>query len=221
MDLSGLSRAADSVAQSDAPAAPLACEAVATSGDYRHLSTIAGVAIDLRYASVNNFVGRNLYAPLDCAWLHRDAAQALAASAAWLAAQGRGERLLVLDAMRPQRVQEALWAALQGTSLLGYLAPPERGSIHSFGMAVDATVIDAAGNELDMGSGFDELNEKSHPALETKLHAEGALSEAHLEHRQRLRDAMRHGGFQGISHEWWHFDCGDREHVRRHYPRIL
>ena len=58
----------------------------------------------------------------------------------------------MLDALRPQRVQEALWAALQGTPAACYLAPPERGSIHSFGMAVDVTLIDADGAEFDMGT---------------------------------------------------------------------
>jgi D-alanyl-D-alanine dipeptidase len=31
---------------------------------------------------------------------------------------------------------------------------------------------------------------------------------------------MVHGGFVGISNEWWHFDHGDREQVRRTLPRI-
>ena len=128
------------------PAIP--CEQVASHGEYRHLTAIPNIAIDLRYATANNFAGRDLYTPLDCAWLHRDAAEALASASSWLAAHRTGTRLLVLDALRPQRVQEALWAALQGTPLLGYLAPPERGSIHSFGMAVDVTLIDADGAEF-------------------------------------------------------------------------
>ena len=201
------------------PAIP--CEQVASHGEYRHLTTIPNIAIDLRYATANNFAGRDLYTPLDCAWLHRDAAEALASASSWLAAQRPGTRLLVLDALRPQRVQEALWAALQGTPLLGYLAPPERGSIHSFGMAVDVTLIDADGAEFDMGTGFDDLSELSHPALEERFLAAGQLYEQQIANRALLRAAMTHGGFHGISHEWWHFDCGDRVHVRREYARVL
>lgn len=200
---------------------PILCETIADHGEFRHLTTIAGVAVDLRYATADNFAGRDLYSPLDCAWLHRDAAAALAAASHWLSGQQSGKRLLVLDALRPQRVQEALWAALQGTPLLGYLAPPERGSIHSFGMAVDVTLIDSSGLELDMGTGFDGLSEKSHPALEQQFLASGELTPAHVANRELLRAAMAHGGFHGISHEWWHFDCGDRVQVRRNYARVL
>ena len=66
-----------------------------------------------------------------------------------------GHRLLVLDALRPHRVQIELWDFLDGTGLRQYVADPARGSIHSFGMAIDATLIDAEGRELDMGSGFE------------------------------------------------------------------
>ncbi len=211
--------AADTAAVPAVPA--IRCEDIASHGEYRHLTAIPGVAIELRYATADNFAGRDLYAPLDCAWLHRDAAAALAAAAGWLAARGTGHRLLVLDALRPQRVQEALWAALQGTPLLGYLAPPERGSIHSFGMAVDATLVDAGGVELDMGTGFDDLSERSHPALEQRFLASGELTAEQIGNRALLRAAMTHGGFHGISHEWWHFDCGDRVLVRRDYARVL
>jgi len=35
------------------------CEDIASHPDFRHLSTLRGVAVDLRYASLDNFVGRN------------------------------------------------------------------------------------------------------------------------------------------------------------------
>ena len=110
---------------------------------------------------------------------------------------------------------------MQGTDLLQYLAPPARGSIHSFGMAVDVTLVDMRGRELDMGTPFDDLSERSHPALESALLARGELRVLHVENRQLLRDAMRHGGWIGINSEWWHFDCGDREVIRAKYTRIL
>jgi D-alanyl-D-alanine dipeptidase len=118
-------------------------------------------------------------------------------------------------------VQEQLWAALQGTDLLTYIADPVRGSIHSFGMALDLTLLDAQGQELDMGTGFDDLSERSHPALEEGLLAIGALSAQQIENRLWLRNAMLDNGWQGINTEWWHFDCGDRMHVRQHYTRVL
>jgi D-alanyl-D-alanine dipeptidase len=199
----------------------VASEDIAGSPEFRHLSTIEGIAIDLRYATPDNFVGRDLYSPFDCAWLHRDAAAALENVVAWLAAERPGYTALVLDALRPQRVQQQLWDALDGTGLRMYLANPERGSIHSFGMALDITILDDAGRELDMGTGFDDLSEKSHPALEAQLLARGELTAGQIGNRQLLRDAMTHAGFVGINSEWWHFDCGDRELVRRTFRRVL
>lgn len=199
----------------------VASEDIAGSPEFRHLSTIEGIAIDLRYATPDNFVGRDLYSPFDCAWLHRNAAAALENVVAWLAAERPGYTALILDALRPQRVQQQLWDALDGTGLRMYLANPERGSIHSFGMALDITILDEAGRELDMGTGFDDLSEKSHPALEAQLLARGELTAGQIGNRQLLRDAMTHAGYVGINSEWWHFDCGDRELVRRTFRRVL
>lgn len=196
-------------------------EDIAAHPDYRHLGTLVGVAHDLRYAGANNFAGRNLYGRLDCAWLRREAAAGLEAAARWLAQARPGWRLLVLDALRPQRVQEAIWLDVAGTPAQEYFANPERGSIHSYGMAVDVTLLGPDGREADMGSGFDEMSRRSHPALHAELLAAGVLTPAQVADRDTLAAALRAGGFAGIANEWWHFDHGDRERVRRELPRIL
>lgn len=203
------------------PSVTLDSEAVPGHAEFRHLSGIAGILVDLRYATPGNFVGRDLYSPLDCAWLHREAAAALESAVAWLAARHPGHRLLVLDALRPQRVQQQLWDALQGTPLLGYIAEPGRGSMHSFGMALDATLVGPDGRELDMGTAFDDLSERSHPALEQAMLAHGELSAAQVANRALLRAAMFQAGWLGIRSEWWHFDCGERALVRQSYIRVL
>ena len=199
----------------------IASEDIAADPAFRHLSTIAGIAVDLRYATPNNFIGRDLYSPFDCAWLHRDAAAALEQAVAWLARHAPGHTLLVLDALRPQRVQQQLWDALDGTGLRIYLADPARGSIHSYGMALDVTLLDAAGHELDMGTGFDDMTDLSHPALEEGFLLAGALGDTQVAHRRLLRAAMVQAGFVGINTEWWHFDCGDRNQVRQTFRRVL
>ncbi|WP_137172740.1 M15 family metallopeptidase [Massilia sp. HP4] len=199
----------------------LASEDIAASPDFRHLNSIAGIRVDLRYATPNNFVGRDLYSPYDCAWLHVEAAAALERVVAWLASRRPDLTPLVLDALRPQRVQQQLWDALEGTELRLYLANPVRGSIHSYGMALDLTLVDADGVELDMGTGFDDMTELSHPALEEGFVLAGELSEQQLANRRLLREAMLQAGFLGINTEWWHFDCGDRELVRRTFRRVL
>src|SRR5574343_1667298 len=110
------------------------CEDIAGHPDFRALASLPGIAVDLRYATPDNFVGRDVYGGLDCAWLRREAAEALINASEWLGRQRPGYRLLVLDALRPQRVQERLYAKLSGTPLVRYLANPQIGSIHSFGM---------------------------------------------------------------------------------------
>lgn len=201
--------------------APVRVEDIATHPQFHHLNRLRGVQHDLRYASSNNFAARNLYGDLDCAWLREEAATGLEAAALWLAAQRPGWVLLVLDALRPQRVQEAIWRDVEGTPMAMYFAHPGRGSIHSFGMAVDVTLRGPGGVEADMGSGFDEMSTLSHPELHAQHLASGALKPAHVAERELLRSAMAQGGFDGIPTEWWHFDHGQRSRVRRDYPRVL
>jgi zinc D-Ala-D-Ala dipeptidase len=195
-------------------------EDIAAHPGFRRLAAIQGIAVDLRYAGTNNFDGRVLYSGIDCAWLREQAALALEAAAAWLAALHPGHTLLVLDALRPQRVQEAIWVDVKGTPAERYFADPARGSIHSFGLAVDVTLIDTAGRELDMGSGFDEMSPRSHPALEAELLANGTITNQHVRSREMLRGAMTAGGFAGIPTEWWHFNLGEPAHIRREVARV-
>jgi D-alanyl-D-alanine dipeptidase len=196
-------------------------ERVAAGGhpDFVRLSTVPGLLVDLRYAGTDNVFGRAVYEGLDCAWAHRDAAAALARAIDRLRTSAPGERLLVLDALRPHRVQRHIWASLDAASR-AYFANPATGSIHSFGLAVDVTLVDAAGRELDMGTGFDAMTERSHPDLEDAQLAAGLLSPAQVATRRRLRGAMTAAGFTAIGHEWWHFDLHDRETVRASGLRV-
>ncbi len=196
------------------------CEDVPGHRDFRALASIDGVLHDLRYATSSNFAGRVLYRGMDSAWLRREAAAGLEAAAAWLLAHRPGHRILVLDALRPQRVQEAIWADVVGTPMQMYFADPRTGSIHSHGMAVDVTLVDTAGIESDMGSDFDEMSVTSHPVLHAEHLALGVLTAAQIAERGWLHAAMTRGGYHGISTEWWHFDFGDRDQVRSLLPRV-
>ena len=196
------------------------CEDIATCAEFRRLSAIPGLAVDLRYHGANNFVGHDLYGTLDCAWLHHQAAAGLERAVDLLEREAPGHRLLVLDALRPHRVQIQLWDHLEGTDLRQYVADPALGSIHSFGMALDATLVDAEGRELDMGTGYDEMTELSHPRLEPQHLASGALTQRQVRNRELLRSVLFRSGFQGIDNEWWHFDMGNRQEVRSHFTRV-
>ena len=203
------------------PASVIRIEDIGTSPEFRPLASLRGVDHELRYATTNNFSGRVLYPPAwDCAWVRTEAAHGLETAAAWLARERPGYRMIVLDALRPHRVQVAIWADVAGTPAALYFADPAKGSIHSFGMAVDVTLIDPQGREVDMGSGFDEMSLTSHPAMNDEHLALGVLTAAQITERGWLHAAMVRGGFRGIPTEWWHFDFGDREHVRQHLPRV-
>lgn len=189
--------------------------------DFRRLCALdALIDVDLRYTTPNNFAGRVLYRGMDCAWLRREAADGLEQAARWLADARPGWRIRLLDALRPHRVQQAIWADVVGTPSQAYFADPAVGSIHSFGMAVDVTLLDPQGHEADMGSGFDEMNLKSHPSMNDEHLALGTLSVAQVTERGWLHAAMVRGGFRGIPTEWWHFDHGDRRALRAHGLRV-
>ncbi len=196
------------------------CEDIPGHPDFCALGSVGGVRHDLRYATSNNFAGHVLYQGLDCAWLRREAAVGLELAAAWLLAHRPGHRIVVLDALRPQRVQDAIWVEVVATPMQAYFADPRVGSIHSYGMAVDVTLLDADGTECDMGSGFDEMTLASHPALHAEHLALGVLKAEQIAERGWLHAAMSRGGFRGITTEWWHFDFGDRDAVRRLLPRV-
>jgi D-alanyl-D-alanine dipeptidase len=129
-------------------------------------------------------------------------------------------RLLLLDCVRPLSAQRQLWAAVQGTPLQPYVANPNRGSMHNYGVAVDITLATAAGEELDMGSPFDFLGPESQPREEERLRREGKLSAAHLAKRRLLRGVMERAGFRPLAIEWWHFEAFDKEWTRRRYTLV-
>ncbi|MGV2832106.1 M15 family metallopeptidase [Myxosarcina sp. GI1(2024)] len=79
---------------------------------------------------------------------------------------------------------------------------------HSTGSAIDLTIVDEMGNDLNMGGEIDELSERSHPDYYAgDRHTE---SEQYQLHRQLLNKVMSEAGFCRHPREWWHFSLGDR-----------
>lgn len=79
---------------------------------------------------------------------------------------------------------------------LGYIA---RHSGHTRGCAVDLTLVDASTmQELDMGSIFDFMDERSH-------HGAAGLSPLQEANRRLLCDVMCANGFRKYESEWWHY----------------
>jgi D-alanyl-D-alanine dipeptidase len=184
--------------------------------EFVELSRLPGAVIDLRYASVNNFMGVDLYGAFNRAFLRKPAATKLHTACQALDRRRDGYKLAILDATRPRSVQYRLWADVKGTPQECYVADPVIGSIHNFGFAVDVTVLDEWGNELDMGTAYDEFTDRSQPALEEQHYRNGNLSDLHLENRKLLRGVMEAAGFIQHPLEWWHFDAVDQAVARTH-----
>lgn len=153
-----------------------------------------GIPLDIRYATGNNFMKRQLY-PVAKAYLRTPAAQALLNVQRELAAHGIG--IKVFDAYRPYRVTVAMWEPIQDPD---YVADPAKGSRHNRGAAVDLTLIDLnSGAELPMPTGYDDFTSRA-------AHAFTDLPADVLANRALLRDVMTKHGFEPLPSEWWHYD---------------
>lgn len=195
-------------------------ELVANHPDFHELREEDGFKLDLRYAGTNNFTGQDLYGPFRRAFLHKIAAEKLRNALQALKAEKPGYRFVIFDALRPRSVQRLLWRHVEGSESEAYVAHPDRGSMHNYGFAVDLSVIDEHGRELDMGSGFDDFRPLSQPRLEEQFLASGELTPEQVENRRILRRAMEKAGFLPIPHEWWHFDALDRTSVQSRFKLI-
>lgn len=188
--------------------------------DFVELHDGLGFKIDLRYASTNNITGRDVYGPFNRAFLHRIAAEKLSNAYRLLRANNPGYGFIVFDALRPGCVQRIMWNHVKGTAGEKFFANPEIGSVHSYGFAVDISVIDRQGRELDMGAGFDDFREIAAPKLEDQFLAEGKLTTEQIANRRILRSAMEGAGFIQLPHEWWHYDALPKTEVRAQYRLV-
>ena len=151
------------------------------------------IMLDMRYATTNNFVKAQMY---DCGrcFLRPEAAKAVAKAHKILKDKGYGG-LKMFDCYRPRPYQKRLWDKMPDSR---YVTPPWKGSQHTRGLAVDLTVIDKNGNELDMGTPFDTFTAEAHSGYKN-------LPKQVLNNRQLLRGVLESVGFKGITTEWWHF----------------
>jgi D-alanyl-D-alanine dipeptidase len=188
--------------------------------DYVNLRALDSVVIQLKYATTENFMGKNVYGEFREALLHRLAAEKLVRAAASLNRLRPHWKFLVFDALRPRSVQRLLWAHVEGTPEEAYVANPERGSVHGYGCAIDLTLLNEEGVEVDMGSAFDTFHALSQPKLEDEFLQSGEISHTQVENRHVLRECMTGAGFIQLPHEWWHFDAFTRDFINQNFRMI-
>jgi D-alanyl-D-alanine dipeptidase len=178
------------------------------AADQTHLKLVdiqsvdPSIVVELRYAGSHNPLHRRLYPPSMPALLQPRVAQQLAGAQKFLRLHGFG--LKIWDAYRPKSVQCQLW---QFTHNDLYVANPESGvgSLHTWGIAVDATLADARGRSVLMPTDFDEFS----PAAMLCYQQTDSLIKSHL---KLLQMAMGRNGFYGLRTEWWHFTAKNWRH---------
>ena len=179
---------------------------------------------DLKYATCENFVGRIIagYSPeaRDVCLLTHTAAKMLCKVQDYIVSNYHYS-LFILDAYRPLRAVKdwATWFKQLPTddyelarkkihyphlrkdqlAEFGYVA--DAVSKHCFGATVDLILIDANGQELDMGVCFDFFDELAHPTATVEQ-----IGETAIKNRQLLSAAMQRYGYHAYCKEYWHFD---------------
>ena len=100
-----------------------------------------------------------------------------------------------------------------------FVADPEKGSMHNYGVAVDVTIVDEQNKEIDMGfTPFYKSNLSIYWGYaKLKLFD---LSTEQKGNRQLLADVMKAAGFYPLSYEWWHFNGLKKSDARKKY-RII
>ena len=161
------------------------------------------IEVELRYAGNRNVTGRPLYPPNMPALVRPSVAAQLTVAQSYL--QVRGFRLKIWDAYRPKAAHDQLWQFQPNTDFVAN--PMDGGSLHSWGVAVDATLVDLNGRNVEMPTDFDDFT----PAAMLRYLGP---SRSVREHLFTLQRAMARAGFYGMRTEWWHFIAKDWQKYR-------
>jgi D-alanyl-D-alanine dipeptidase len=161
------------------------------------ISTVnSRIILDIKYATKNNFLNQAVYSSPRC-FVLKTVALKLDSIQQELESHGLG--LKIYDGYRPYSVTKLMWEILQDER---YVANPKNGSRHNRGAAVDLTIVDSSGHEIEMPTGFDDFTDKaSHNYMD--------LPQTVIDNRNLLKSIMQKYGFTPIQSEWWHYDLKD------------
>ena len=179
-----------------APEKELPAEVVSFDYDttqWKEITELSGAVLDIRYATDNNFTRNQIY-PCPRCFLRPVMANKILTLQKDINKK-YGMSLKLYDCYRPRPAQQKLWDIVPDAR---YVTPPSKGSMHNRGLAVDITLIDKNGIELDMGTEYDFFGQEAY-TTNTNLPKEV------LKNRKILTKLMNIHGMKGIRTEWWHF----------------
>ncbi|MEK8180684.1 M15 family metallopeptidase [Flavobacterium buctense] len=148
---------------------------------------------DMKYATPDNFLKEKVYPCGECFLRVKTIKSLLEANKAFL---DKGYKIKLYDCYRPIAIQKQMWKIVPNPT---YVANPKKGSIHNKGGAVDITLVDSLGIELNMGTKFDFFGEEA-------SHNYSNLSKDILENRKFLKEIMLQHNFKSFDSEWWHYN---------------
>jgi D-alanyl-D-alanine dipeptidase len=148
---------------------------------------------DMKYATDDNFLKAKVYDCAECFLRYKTVKALIAANNDFIK---KGYKIKLYDCYRPLSIQQKMWEIVSNPE---YVADPKKGSIHNRGGAVDISLVDLNGKEVDMGTSFDFFGkEASHNYTE--------FSKKILSNRKFLKKGMINNGFNSFDSEWWHYN---------------
>ncbi len=151
---------------------------------------------DMKYATSDNFLKQAVYDCPECYLRSKTIISLIEANKEFIQL---GYRIKIFDCYRPLSIQKKMWKIVPNPI---YVADPSKGSIHNRGCAVDITLVDSTGKELDMGTPFDFFGEAS-------SHNYIGVSEDVKKNRLLLKEIMLKHNFKSFDSEWWHYNLKD------------
>lgn len=148
---------------------------------------------DMKYATADNFLKEKVYLCDECFLRAKTVKALLEANKSFLK---KGYRIKIYDCYRPKSIQKKMWKIVPDAN---YVANPKKGSIHNRGGAVDISLVDSIGKELDMGTKFDFFGKEAG-------HDYQNFSEEVLSNRKLLKETMLGYNFKSFDSEWWHYN---------------
>ncbi|WP_281638027.1 M15 family metallopeptidase [Flavobacterium marginilacus] len=148
---------------------------------------------DMKYAADDNFLKSKVYDCAECYLRYRTVKALILANERFMK---KGFKIKLFDCYRPLDIQKKMWAIVPNPE---YVANPAKGSIHNRGGAVDITLVDFDGKELDMGTSFDFFGKEA-------SHDFSGFSKEIRNNRNLLKKIMIKEHFNSFDSEWWHYN---------------